>query len=112
MEDYIKTTLQRAKNLYQQSQTLGGGEESNMWRKNAQFALESALRLSLINLKVEPDGFIVNFSEGTPEGNEVFLNGRPLGVSVEGLYEMPIEKLQHLANGKDMLLGDDAEFKK
>ena len=112
MEDYIKTTLQRAMDLYQKSQIVTNEEENKVWRKNAQFALESALRLSLINLKVEPDGFIVNFSEGSPNGNEVFLKGKPLNTSIEGLYEMPIEKLQHIASGGDMIIGDDAEFKK
>lgn len=112
MEDYVKTTLQRAKDLYDKSQIVTSESENKVWRKNAQFALESALRLTLINLKVEPEGFIVNFNEALPDKNEVFLNGKPLDTSIEGLYDMPIERLQHIASGGDMLIGDDTEFKK
>lgn len=111
MEEYVKTTLKRAKDLYNKSQVVTNPEENKVWRKNAQFALESALRLTLLNLNISADNFVVNFSEATPDGNELFLNGRPLDMSIEGLYELPPEKLEQLVSGGDMLLGD-TEFKK
>lgn len=112
MEEYIKTTLQRAKDLYAKSQVVTNEEENKVWRKNAQFALESALRLTLMNLNVPADNFIVNFSEATPDGNEVFVNGKTLDRSIEGLYELTPEQLQQVAAGGSLLIGDDTEFKK
>lgn len=112
MEEYIRTTLKRAKELHQKSQMITGSQESKTWQRNAQFALDSALRLSLINMKINPAGFIVNFNDNVPEGNEIFVNGVTLNTGIEGLYNLPEERLQSLANGGDLLMDDDVELKK
>lgn len=113
MEDYIKRTLERAKELHLKSKQNEGAEETELWQRNAQFALNSALNLSLINLKVNPIGFIVNFNDDITDGNEVFVNGTTLNTSIEGLYNMPIERLQRIAGGEnDMIMDNNNELKK
>lgn len=110
MEDYIKTILARANTLYEKSKISLTGDENKMWLKNAQFALDNALRLTLINLNIDGEKFSVKFNEDAPNGNEVLVNGRPIDASIEGLYDIPPAKLQGLGSG-DMLM-PDTELKK
>lgn len=95
MEKYINSTIERAMAL----------------RKNATFALNNALSFAITSMDVPPAKsllFSVKFNDDDST-NEVYFNGKTLGVDIVGLLAMGKEKIQTMI-GNDEVSKTDGDL--